>query len=121
MNVKDVVRTRAEPQSTYERRARYHTSENPFTFGYPPVPARQFLAERDRAFDPATPTSAGSATRSSRVNMSPAETAARGEIRGEAAEPMPAGVVLARHGGKPRGGMRPGSCQQRRTSRVSGG
>ena len=58
MTVKDAVRTRAEPQSTYERRARYYTSENPFTFGYPPVPARQFLAERDRAFDPATPTSA---------------------------------------------------------------
>lgn len=33
------------------RRARYHTSENPFTFSWPPVTARQFLTERDRAFD----------------------------------------------------------------------
>src|SRR5882672_4212875 len=40
----------------YARRARYQTSENPFTFEWPLVPARQFLAERDRAFDPATPT-----------------------------------------------------------------
>jgi gentisate 1,2-dioxygenase len=40
----------------YARRARYHTSENPFTFEWPPVQARQFLAERDRAFDPATAT-----------------------------------------------------------------
>jgi gentisate 1,2-dioxygenase len=41
----------------YARRARYRISENPFTFEWPPVPVRQFLAERDRAFDPATPTS----------------------------------------------------------------
>ena len=58
MTVKEVIRTRAEPQTPYAGRARYHTSENPFTFGYPPVPARQFLAERDRAFDPATPSGA---------------------------------------------------------------
>src|SRR5258708_1087506 len=58
MTVKEVVRTRTEPQTQYASRARYHTSENPFTFGYPPVPARQFLTERDRAFDPATPTGA---------------------------------------------------------------
>ena len=58
MTVKEAVRTRAETQTPYASRARYHTSENPFTFGYPEVPARQFLAERDRAFDPATPTSA---------------------------------------------------------------
>jgi len=45
------------PQSPAQQRARYCTSENPFTFGYPPVPVRQFLAERDRAFDAATPTS----------------------------------------------------------------
>lgn len=42
---------------TPQERARFCTSENPFRFSYPPVPARQFLAERDRAFDPATPTS----------------------------------------------------------------
>jgi gentisate 1,2-dioxygenase len=40
----------------YSRRARYQTSENPFTFEWPPVPIRQFLAERDRAFDAKTPT-----------------------------------------------------------------
>jgi len=40
----------------YTRRARYQTSENPFTFEWPPVPIRQFLVERDRAFDPAMPT-----------------------------------------------------------------
>lgn len=41
----------------YSARARYHTSENPFTFRWPPVPARQFLAERDRAFDAGAPSS----------------------------------------------------------------
>lgn len=54
MTVKEVVLSRVG-HTAYENRARYHTSENPFRFGYPPVPARQFLAERDRAFDPATP------------------------------------------------------------------
>ena len=39
-------------------RARYCTSENPFRFSYPAVPVKQFLAERDKAFHPATPTSA---------------------------------------------------------------
>ena len=42
----------------YTERARYNTSENPFTFRWPPVPIRQFLAERDRAFDQTTPTGA---------------------------------------------------------------
>jgi len=46
----------AQSETLYSRRARYVTAENPFTFEWPPVPARQFLAERDRAFDPATPT-----------------------------------------------------------------
>src|SRR5262245_820074 len=41
----------------YRGRARYNTSENPFTFRWPPVPAHKFLAERDRAFDPGTRTS----------------------------------------------------------------
>ena len=45
-----------QSENPYARRARYHTSENPFTFEWPPVPVRQFLAERDRAFDPTTPT-----------------------------------------------------------------
>jgi gentisate 1,2-dioxygenase len=37
-------------------RARYHSADNNFTFAWPPVPARQFLAERNAAFDPACPT-----------------------------------------------------------------
>jgi gentisate 1,2-dioxygenase len=45
-----------ESATPYARRARYHTSANPFTFAWPAVPARQFLAERDRAFDPQAPT-----------------------------------------------------------------
>lgn len=57
MNAPDRVRAGTATQ-TPEHRARYCTSENPFTFGYPAVPVRQFLAERDRAFDSATPTSA---------------------------------------------------------------
>jgi len=47
---------RVEAETPYARRARYHTARNPFTFALPPVPMRQFLAERDRAFDPQTPT-----------------------------------------------------------------
>jgi len=46
----------ADAATPYTRRARYHCAENGFTFTWPPVPARQFLAERDRAFDPRTPT-----------------------------------------------------------------
>jgi gentisate 1,2-dioxygenase len=41
----------------YARRARYNCAENGFAFAWPPVPARQFLAERDEAFDQKTPTS----------------------------------------------------------------
>ena len=36
--------------------ARYYDPANAFDFRWPPVPRRQFLAERDRAFDSATPT-----------------------------------------------------------------
>jgi len=53
-----VLAARSATDTTYARRARYHTSANPFTFSYSPVPIRQFLAERDRAFDAATPTCA---------------------------------------------------------------
>jgi gentisate 1,2-dioxygenase len=42
----------------YSERARYNTSENPFTFRWPAVPVHKFMAERDRAFDPTTPTGA---------------------------------------------------------------
>lgn len=40
----------------FTRRARYRSGENGFDFQWPEVPIRQFLEERDRAFDPATPT-----------------------------------------------------------------
>jgi quercetin dioxygenase-like cupin family protein len=40
----------------YTRRARYFDSSNAFALKYPPVPCHQFLAERDRALDPATGT-----------------------------------------------------------------
>jgi gentisate 1,2-dioxygenase len=40
----------------YQRRARYFDSSNAFALKYPPVPCHQFLAERDRALDPATGT-----------------------------------------------------------------
>jgi hypothetical protein len=40
----------------YTRRARYFDSGNAFAIKYPPVPCHQFLAERDRALDPATGT-----------------------------------------------------------------
>ena len=43
-------------RTTPRDRARYMTPSNGFAFSWPPVPARQFLAERDRAFDQATST-----------------------------------------------------------------
>jgi gentisate 1,2-dioxygenase len=50
------VATRDVAQTPYARRARYNTAENGFAFAWPAVPARQFLAERDRAFAANTPT-----------------------------------------------------------------
>jgi gentisate 1,2-dioxygenase len=38
----------------YTQRAQYHDPENAFLFKWTPVPRRQFLAERDRAMNPAT-------------------------------------------------------------------
>jgi len=49
-------RALGEPATAFTRRARYYSSDNNFDFAWPPVPVRQFLAERDRAFDPAAPT-----------------------------------------------------------------
>lgn len=46
----------ARAETPYMRRARYFDSSNAFALKYPPVPCHQFLAERDRAFDAATPT-----------------------------------------------------------------
>ena len=54
MSVKEAVRMPNKTASVYEQRARYVCNENGFAFSYPPVPARQFLAERDKAFDPST-------------------------------------------------------------------
>ena len=42
--------------SPHRGRARYFDSSNAFALKYPPVPCHQFLAERDRALDPASPT-----------------------------------------------------------------
>ena len=51
------VELRHEPaDSVYAERARYHSADNNFDFSWPPVPARQFLSERDRAFAKDTPT-----------------------------------------------------------------
>lgn len=41
---------------SWRARARYFNSGNAFAISLPPVPSVQFTAERDRAFDPATPT-----------------------------------------------------------------
>ena len=51
MSVKEAVRTSDKSVSVYAQRARYVCNENGFDFSYPPVPVRQFLAERERAFD----------------------------------------------------------------------
>ena len=40
-----------------QRRAKYGDPDNFFMFAWPKVPRRQFLAERDQAYDRATPTS----------------------------------------------------------------
>jgi gentisate 1,2-dioxygenase len=44
-------------QSTMTSRAQYYHPENAFDWKWPDVPRHQFIEERDRAFDPATPTS----------------------------------------------------------------
>jgi gentisate 1,2-dioxygenase len=53
-------RDRGEPAENADtpctKRARYFDSGNAFALKYPPVPCHQFLAERDRALDPASPT-----------------------------------------------------------------
>src|SRR5438045_2401204 len=48
------------------------------------------------------------------------QPSAGGEVRGEAAEPMPALVVLARHGGESTGGMRARRGQQGAPARIAG-
>jgi gentisate 1,2-dioxygenase len=46
----------AVADTLFTERARYFDSSNAFALKYPPVPCHQFLAERDRALDPATGT-----------------------------------------------------------------
>ncbi len=51
--------TAIEPQaklSAWSKRARYFNSGNAFGLVHPPVPSVQFIEERDRAFDPQSPT-----------------------------------------------------------------
>ncbi len=43
-------------ETNYAARARYFDSSNAFALKYPKVPSHQFVAERDRAVDPATGT-----------------------------------------------------------------
>ncbi len=50
------ARLQPEAETRYASRARYHIAENGFAFQFPAVPIRQFLQERDIAFDPTTPT-----------------------------------------------------------------
>ena len=49
-------RLEPEAQTPFQQRARYHLAINGFAFEFPPVPIRQFLRERDVAFDPQTAT-----------------------------------------------------------------
>ena len=58
MNDRAIIAAGTEAEHTdqqFRRRARFHTSENPFTYSLPVVPIRQFLAERDRAYEPKGP------------------------------------------------------------------
>lgn len=53
MNAKDPTLGQPWPTDTdHTRRARYFSDDNGFEFRWSSVPCRQFLAERDRAFDP---------------------------------------------------------------------
>lgn len=58
MPITNAARARAAGPSPCAARARYFVNENGFSFELPPVPVRQFLAERDAAFAPDTPTGA---------------------------------------------------------------
>jgi gentisate 1,2-dioxygenase len=43
-------------ETPYTRRARYYSSHEAFNIKHPEIPAHVFVAERDRALDPASPT-----------------------------------------------------------------
>ena len=52
----DATTPKQSRSSVWSARARYFNSGNAFALRYPPVPSVQFTTERDRAFDPASPT-----------------------------------------------------------------
>lgn len=57
------------PSPDLAARARFHSVEDGFNIQRPPLSADAFLAERDRAFDPATPTSAIALDRSAPLGL----------------------------------------------------
>jgi gentisate 1,2-dioxygenase len=56
MNAPEQLAQRAHAATPAQQRARYFSDDNGFMFRWPDVPARQFLGERDRAFDAGAPT-----------------------------------------------------------------
>lgn len=56
MNTRDISDLAADSQSQWTGRARYFNSGNAFALTLPAVPSVQFTEQRDRAFDPASPT-----------------------------------------------------------------
>lgn len=74
MSVREVIRADSASVSRYAQRARYVCNENGFAFSYPQVPARQFLAERDRALDPGSATGAVELDASNALGTSQAAT-----------------------------------------------
>lgn len=56
MNAPERVASQTSSDTPFTRRARYFSDENGFMFRWSEVPVRQFLAERDRAFDSNTAT-----------------------------------------------------------------
>src|SRR5918996_5794984 len=64
----------AVADTVFTERARYFDSSNAFALKYPPVPCHQFLAERDRALDPATGTAVISLDLSDRLGTDFAAT-----------------------------------------------
>lgn len=56
MNAPEQLASQANADTPQKRCARYFSDDNGFTFRWPAVPVRQFLAERDRAFDRGAPT-----------------------------------------------------------------
>ena len=51
-----IARVQVSTNDAAVERARFYSADNNFEFSWPPVPARQFIAERDLAFAQDTPT-----------------------------------------------------------------